>query len=156
MFSRKNKSKKKKKNRLVAGCIALACCAAAAVAAVLILTGSSLIGYWEMIDMRGTPERIERLPAAQRATLERYFNERLEREEMEIEFFEDGTGLISMRIDGVAETHQFRWIAEDGLLNKRIGIMSMDMEYSASRTRLILISHDEDDGIIREFRRVSR
>ncbi|MCL1999395.1 MAG: hypothetical protein FWG65_11585 [Turicibacter sp.] len=152
MFSRKNQ----RKNRLKIGLIVLVFGIAAAIVALLIFTNLSLIGHWEMVDMRGTSERIERLPAAQRVMLERYFDERLEREEMEIEFFDDGTGLITLRIDEVVEIHQFQWTATDGFLNKRIGIMSMDMEYSLSLTRLTLITPDEDDGIIREFRRTSR
>ena len=141
-----------KKIKLI--CSAIALCAIAA-GAYFMFFGSSLVGSWEMVEIRATQERIEQLPAAQRATIERYFNERLEREKMQIEFFDDGTGLITLIIDDIIETNQFRYTAENGILNKRIGIISMDMEYTVSLTKLVIINHNEEDGIVREFRKVN-
>jgi len=152
MLNRKKKGNEKK--ILVAISLILVSIAITVFVIVFMLGDASIEGRWEMVDMRATPERIERLPAPQRTMLEQYFRERLEREGMEIQFFDDAEGLMTLDILGNIENHPFRWTSENGLIYKRIGILSSDMEYDVSRSRLILIDHEEDGGIIREFRRV--
>jgi hypothetical protein len=106
------------------------------------------------MEMRATSERIERTPAAQRSLLKQYFADRKKSEGMELQFFDDGTGLMTLDNNGNTETHSFRWSSEDRILSKRIGVISSEMEYEVSSSRLLLINHNEDGGIIRELWRV--
>ena len=154
MLNRKSNNAKKKKWLIGGGVLMIL--TAVAITTIMYFTSVSLVGRWELINMRATPERIDSLPAAQQSTLDRYFSERLENESMVIEFNDDGTGMMILTINSETESHQFRWNTENGILTQRIGILSMDNEYSFSCNNLTLTNNSEDDGIIREFRRIKK
>jgi len=151
MFNRKKKNKKKYWAILPTAGV---CVSALIFGIVHFFGGNSIAGHWELVDIRPTSERIEQLPAAQRSILERYFDERVEYEFMELQFFDDYSGLMVLNIQGSIENHPFTWTVEDGLLTKRLGVFSAVMEYEVTRSRLILIDHTEDGGVVREFRMV--
>jgi len=148
------KKKAKKKKPLMLLITAIVAVAIVIFAVFILFMGTSIEGRWELIEIRVTSEQIEMLPVAQRAMLAQYFEERNEQENLELQFFGDGTGLMTLNASGNAETHTFNWSSEDGRLTQRIGLISSEMEYEVSFFRLVITDHSEDGGIVREFRRV--
>ena len=149
--------RKKKKNKLLKIIVpAVICAVLATSASVYLFDEASLEGHWKLVEIRATPERIESLPTTQRAMLKQHFEEQLDREGLELQFYDDGTGLMTLNVLGISENHVFRWVSDNATLSKRIGILSQDFEYDVSRSRLILINHEEEGGTIREFERINR
>jgi len=131
---------------------------ALAVAAILffVVCRNCIEGQWEMTDIRPTAERLARYGAAQQEMLRLQYAYRLESEDMQMQFFDDGTGIMTLTTTEGSNTNTFFWSSENRMLTINLGIIAQPMEYSVSSSRLILINHEEGGGTTREFRRVRR
>ena len=121
--------------------------------------GASLEDHWILTGMTATPERIEGLSLAEQRIIEEELEEILENLSMEIQFFEDGTGLLDVGSYGYSEREIFEWRTEGDeliLITEGVGIQrrtieeSMAFNLSGSSLRLT----NAEDGIIMEFQRV--
>jgi len=145
---------KKKINNVNVVVVSLLCLAAGAAIAFVLLSGYTLEGKWEQVDMRPTLDSFEHMPAAQRRAHEIYIAERFLVEKITIEFFNDGTAVRN--ITNTNDSTIFTWYTENGLLTTSEsvawGTLNVTMSYSISGSTMILINDDE--GIVREFIRV--